>query len=179
QKGRPAFTITFEGPLEKVRGVVANFNIYSADRGFIRQELAGNFSPNAVFELYKKKAEELAKQADVKTTNSAMIAFISSGVKLNPAMVFRVPPKEILLGSTANGGIDLNGKKMGLDIAKDPSAGGISSIVKLDPAMVAQFQRGDFLGVVPIIIKIIPIANPSMILGINSGKEPEITLAKV
>ena len=55
-----------------------------------------------------------------------------------------------------NGGIDLNAKNMGLDVAKD----GKGIEMKLDPAMVVDFQRGDFSGVVPVILQIIPIQNP-------------------
>ena len=62
------------------------------------------------------------------------------------------------------GGIDLNAKNMGLDVAKD----GKGIQMKLDPAMIAEFQRGDFSGVVPVIIQIVPIQNPLATLGLNT-----------
>lgn len=54
------------------------------------------------------------------------------------------------------GGIDLNARHMGLDVARD----GKGVEMELDPAMIADFQRGDFSGVVPFIIRIIPVQDP-------------------
>jgi hypothetical protein len=60
-----------------------------------------------------------------------------------------------------NGGIDLNARKMGLDVAKE----GAGVEMKFDPAMVAEFQKGNFSGVEGIILKIIPIESPLPMLG--------------
>lgn len=70
------------------------------------------------------------------------------------------------------GGIDLNAKNLQMDINGEPIN------LKFDPSMMAQFQRGDFSGVVPVIIQITPIQNPLPLLGINPGKEEE-ALTKV
>ena len=64
---------------------------------------------------------------------------------------------------SANGGIDINGKNLNLDVARE----GQGIEMKLDPAMVAQFQRGDFSGVVPVILKVTPIASPLPLLGLR------------
>ena len=53
------------------------------------------------------------------------------------------------------GGIDLNGQAMGLDIEK--SGRGITMTV--DPAMADKLQKGDFTGLTPVIIKVTPMAS--------------------
>ena len=54
------------------------------------------------------------------------------------------------------GGIELNAKKMGLDIATN----GRKIEMKFDQAMIADFQKGDFSGVEGVILRIVPIRNP-------------------
>ncbi len=49
-----------------------------------------------------------------------------------------------------------NAKNLDLNIAKD----GKGIEMKFDPAMVAEFKRGDFSGVVPTIIQIVPVSSP-------------------
>ncbi|MBF0479306.1 MAG: hypothetical protein HQL26_07460 [Candidatus Omnitrophica bacterium] len=61
-----------------------------------------------------------------------------------------------------NGGIDLNAKNMGLDISKE----GKGVQMTVDPAMVAEFQKGNFTGVEGIILRIIPIQSPLPIMGL-------------
>ena len=65
------------------------------------------------------------------------------------------------------GGIDLNAKNMGLDITKDSKR----VEIKFDAAMVAEFQRGDFSGVVPVILRITPVQSLLPILGLGTGLE--------
>jgi len=65
----------------------------------------------------------------------------------------------------APGGIDLNAKNMGLDVTKD----GKGIEMKFDPAMVAEFQSGNFAGVEGIILRIVPIASPLPILGLETS----------
>ncbi|GEM_PF-3341196 len=62
-----------------------------------------------------------------------------------------------------DGGIDINGKNLNLDVARE----GQGIEMKLNPVMVAQFQRGDFSGVVPVILKVTPIASPLPLLGLR------------
>jgi RHH-type proline utilization regulon transcriptional repressor/proline dehydrogenase/delta 1-pyrroline-5-carboxylate dehydrogenase len=63
------------------------------------------------------------------------------------------------------GGIDLNAKNMKMDVTKD----GQGIDMKFDPAMIAEFQRGDFSGIVPVIIRITPISNVLPILGLQAS----------
>ena len=58
---------------------------------------------------------------------------------------------------------------MGLDVAKD----GKGVEIKYDAAMVAEFQRGDFTGVVPVIMGIRAIPSALPILGLLPRKEDE------
>jgi hypothetical protein len=58
-----------------------------------------------------------------------------------------------------DGGIDLDAKNMGLDVIRD----GKGIEMNFDPAMVAEFQKGNFTGVEGIILRIVPIRNPLMI----------------
>ncbi len=63
------------------------------------------------------------------------------------------------------GGIDLNAKNMQMDV------NGQKINIHFDPAMVAQFKRGDFSGVRPVIIKITPIQNIMPLLGLKEEDE--------
>ncbi len=65
------------------------------------------------------------------------------------------------------GGIDLNSKNMSLDVAKD----GQGIEMKFDPAMVAEFQKGNFTGVEGVILRIVPIQSPLLILGLETNQE--------
>ncbi len=62
------------------------------------------------------------------------------------------------------GGIDLNAKNMSLDV----SGQGID--MKFDPAMVAEFQKGNFTGVEGIILRIVPIQSPLSLFGLEPQK---------
>ncbi|MEI8012234.1 MAG: hypothetical protein WCI27_07130 [Candidatus Omnitrophota bacterium] len=72
-----------------------------------------------------------------------------------------------------NGGIDLNAKKMDLEVAKD----GKGVAMTFDPAMVAEFKRGDFTGVEGVILNIVTITNPLTLFGlsVNSEASPAVT----
>jgi hypothetical protein len=63
----------------------------------------------------------------------------------------------------APGGIDLNAKKMGLDVEKQ----GDGALMTFDPAMLQKFRSGNFTGLVPVILKVTPIASPLPILGLS------------
>ena len=64
------------------------------------------------------------------------------------------PAEDFSQSASKNGGIDLNGKKMGLDVVRDDK--GVE--MKIDPAMIAEFQKGDFTGVEGVILKITPFS---------------------
>ncbi|MBF0486421.1 MAG: hypothetical protein HQL16_07910 [Candidatus Omnitrophica bacterium] len=64
---------------------------------------------------------------------------------------------------TTPGGIDLNAKNMGLDVRRD----GKGIDMRFDPALFEQFTRGDFSGVVPVILRMTPVQNPLSILNLN------------
>ncbi|MEI8012987.1 MAG: hypothetical protein WCI27_11020, partial [Candidatus Omnitrophota bacterium] len=63
------------------------------------------------------------------------------------------------------GGIDLNARNMGLDVDKD----GKGVDMKFDPAMIAEFQQGNFTGVEGIILRIVPLQSPLPILGLDAN----------
>ena len=59
------------------------------------------------------------------------------------------------------GGIDLNAKSLVLDINKE----GADGTFHIDPALLAEFRRGDFAGITPNILSITPMASPYEIMG--------------
>jgi len=63
------------------------------------------------------------------------------------------------------GGIDLNAKNMAM--AVDREGNGIE--MNFDPAMVAEFRRGNFSGIVANIIRIIPIKSPLPMMGLDAA----------
>ena len=63
------------------------------------------------------------------------------------------------------GGIDLNAKKMALLVTHEDK--GIS--MKFDPALIAEFRRGDFSGIVPVIIRITPLKSVYPILQLEAN----------
>ena len=72
------------------------------------------------------------------------------------------PAEDIKRDSKAvDGGIDINGKNLTLDVTRE----GKGAETKFDPAMVARFERGDFTGFVPIILKVTPLGN----IGLSPG----------
>jgi CheY-like chemotaxis protein len=70
------------------------------------------------------------------------------------------------------GGIDLNAKKLEMDV--DMEGAGVS--MTIDPALIEQFRSGDFTGVVPVIIRITPIASPAAILGMADDEIPAVAV---
>ncbi|MBF0522343.1 MAG: hypothetical protein HQL24_04715 [Candidatus Omnitrophica bacterium] len=72
------------------------------------------------------------------------------------------------------GGIDLNAKNLDMNVSKEGN--GIE--IKFDPAMVEQFKRGDFSGIVPVIIRITPIESPFPLLGLEVPREKAIEVSK-
>ena len=66
-----------------------------------------------------------------------------------------------------DGGIDINGKNLTLDVTRE----GKGIEMKLDPVIVARFERGDFTGVVPVILKVTPLASPLPLLGMSEGTD--------
>ncbi len=66
--------------------------------------------------------------------------------------------------TVVDGGIDINSNNLSLDVARE----GRGVEMALDPAMVAQFERGDFSGVVPVILNITPISSPLPLLGLGA-----------
>jgi hypothetical protein len=103
-----------------------------------------------------------------KVSNTALLGT----VKPYPAMVQQDSAMKTI-AKDINGGIDLNARNMGLDVARD----GKGIEMNFDPAMVAEFQKGNFTGVEGIILRIIPIQSPLPILGLGTAL-PEGHLAK-
>ena len=86
------------------------------------------------------------------------------------ALILKISPKNRMkqtskgrkfADSAMRGGIDLNSKNMAMSVSGDKID------IKFDPAMVAQFQRGDFSGVRPQILSITPIASVYPLLGLK------------
>jgi hypothetical protein len=71
-------------------------------------------------------------------------------------------PKDPAMQDTV-GGIDLDAGNMSLDVARQ----GRGIEMKLDPALLAKFRRGDFSGIVPHIVSVTQVASPGLILGIK------------
>ncbi len=82
-------------------------------------------------------------------------------------------PDEKVSDQAIDGGIDLNAGKMSLDVVRD----GKGVEMPFDPAMVAEFQKGNFTGVEGIILKIVPIESPLPLLGMEAGPAEKL-LAK-
>jgi hypothetical protein len=70
-----------------------------------------------------------------------------------------------------NGGIDLDAKKLDLDVAR---SGGKGVEMRFDPAMLEDFRRGDFTGLTPVILNITPIVHPAAWLGLEAGAEAPV-----
>jgi hypothetical protein len=69
------------------------------------------------------------------------------------------------------GGIDLNAKHLQLDINGQPID------TTFDPAMMAQFKRGDFTGIYPVILNITPIPNIRLLLSLKENETPLLAKA--
>lgn len=67
-----------------------------------------------------------------------------------------------------HGGIDLDAKKMSMDVEAD----GPRIEMHFDPAMMTEFQNGNFTGVQGIILRIVPLESPLPLLGY--GDEPPL-----
>ena len=68
------------------------------------------------------------------------------------------------------GGVDFNAKNMGLNVDKE----GKGIAMKFDPAMVAEFQKGNFTGVEGIILRIVPIQSPLPFLGLEPSPDHQL-----
>jgi galactose mutarotase-like enzyme/CheY-like chemotaxis protein len=86
--------------------------------------------------------------------STELTALFQEWAKTEPDAAMANPP----------GGIDLNARDMGLDVDKD----GTPVNMTFDPALIEQFRSGDFSGVTPVIIQIIPIAGPMAVLGLET-----------
>ncbi len=72
------------------------------------------------------------------------------------------------------GGIDLNAKNLNLQSEGD----GVVDI-QFDPAAIEQFKKGDFTGIVPVIINVTPIPNLMPFIGLNKEDLEANMLASV
>ncbi len=66
-----------------------------------------------------------------------------------------------VLDNSAVGGIDLNAANMAMSERGDTVA------MRFDPAMIAQFKRGDFTGIKPEIIQITPVPSLAVLMGLT------------
>jgi hypothetical protein len=79
----------------------------------------------------------------------------------NPEPVEGNIPTDSAMAGKTRGGIDLNARNMSMDV------GGEKIDIHFDKAMIAQFRRGDFSGVRPVIMSITPLASIKPLLGIK------------
>ncbi len=121
--------------------------------------------------LLAKRESKLMERISYSKTHLDRVKFLQE----NPWLLRLIPESKRKkdIKSTPVGGIDLNAKKMDLDVAKD----GNGVEMQFDPAMVAEFQKGDFTGVEGVILNIIPIASPLPLLGLEANPEENL-LAK-
>jgi len=73
--------------------------------------------------------------------------------------------KEVVHPTLPPGGIDLNAKNMSMDVFKE----GRGVDMKFDPAIVAEFRRGNFSGIVANIIRIVPVKSPLSMMGLPAA----------
>ncbi|MBF0522960.1 MAG: hypothetical protein HQL24_07905 [Candidatus Omnitrophica bacterium] len=114
-----------------------------------------------------KNASKSGTIDDVKTRNLAI-------KKLKQAIDKIKTDKAMSADMKNPGGIDLNAKNLQMNISKD----GKGVEFKFDAKMVEQFKRGDFTGVVPVIIRITPISSPFPLLGLEIPTEQAIEITK-
>ena len=81
------------------------------------------------------------------------------------AALVRTPAAVVAEQRNIQGGIDFNVSNMRLNV------GGDSIKLRFDPAAVEQFRHGDFSGVRPFIINIVPMDSVMPILGIKEEEE--------
>ncbi|HSV43409.1 MAG TPA: hypothetical protein VLJ10_02540, partial [Candidatus Bathyarchaeia archaeon] len=74
-----------------------------------------------------------------------------------------------MMTTAAPGGIDLNANGMEMDLTKE----GRGIEMTFDPAMVAEFEKGNFTGVEGIILQIIPLVSPLPLLGLSDTDFPK------
>ena len=67
------------------------------------------------------------------------------------------------LSKETRGGIDFNTQNLKTDVQGD------AIDMRFDASMVAQFKRGDFTGVRPVILSITPLSSVMSLLGIPSA----------
>ena len=74
---------------------------------------------------------------------------------------FKFEREDAALIAQNPGGIDLDASKMALTEAGDKAE------MAIDNAMMARFKGGDFSGVTPVIIRVAPLSDVSVLLGLN------------
>ncbi|MBF0619546.1 MAG: hypothetical protein HQL19_05205, partial [Candidatus Omnitrophica bacterium] len=113
--------------------------------------------------LVRVYVEAESKEA-VKTSQKAVVQAFGVEIKFENAMTStdedaaygEVPPAATL--EELRGGIDMNA-------AQGLTASGDAVSLTFDQAMIANFKRGDFSGITPVIVNIAPVTNLQMLLG--------------
>ncbi|MBF0489751.1 MAG: hypothetical protein HQL15_03925 [Candidatus Omnitrophica bacterium] len=161
----------------KPDAIVIGSGFYREDTATLRnivntiQRLSPNtlivgFSPTSVG---RETHEAILSGFEIESTRGIADLFIWLDTKMkDKAAVSSVAKSPELI----QGGIDLNAKNLLMDVD------GQTISLKFDAAMLAQFQKGNFSGVHPVIIKIAPIPSILPMMGFVSRKEDEI-LAKL
>ncbi len=137
--------------------------------GSLIDDRGQEFSKREVHSLWLRSMQKGVSKGNFKTNADALWdelrklfnARKKAASGSTPAMISN-KPDETMLRKTP-GGIDLDAKNMGLDIMKEGN--GIK--ISFDPVLIAEFERGDFSGVIPIIINITPLSSPLTLLGLS------------
>jgi 6-phosphogluconolactonase/glucosamine-6-phosphate isomerase/deaminase len=108
-------------------------------------------APEQILEFLNQNGGLVMKAA---VQSSVVAASLQLGTKADNAQAAKAP-----------GGIDLNAANMALAISKDGQ--GVS--VKFDPVLAAEFRRGDFSGIIPVILRITPIASALPVMGLETS----------
>ncbi|MBF0522632.1 MAG: hypothetical protein HQL24_06210 [Candidatus Omnitrophica bacterium] len=174
-----------EGLLGKPSGLVRAVDIITNDHGASIQLRIQRSYWKAVTGAVEKQLRQTfpgyriqVKEYDAHMNPPGSMYLLGTLTITNPRFLRKQMPADSDAAMSANmknpGGIDLNAKNLQMNISKD----GKGVEFKFDPKMVEQFKRGDFTGVVPVIIRITPISSPFPLLGLEIPEEKAIEISK-
>ena len=65
--------------------------------------------------------------------------------------------------------MDFNADNMDMNVSRAPSTGSgpAASMIMFDPVVIEEFKRGDFTGLTPVMINVVPLSSVRTILGLE------------
>ncbi|MBF0330683.1 MAG: GGDEF domain-containing protein [Candidatus Omnitrophica bacterium] len=152
--------VTYKGDIEAVIDAWFNKNMYKFSGWVVTLSVGVSLlnpmtSEEAKAVDLEKTVKEMVAKADSALTEIAKRTRDTVAISQESVAVVKVDNAALPVG-----GIDLNARKMGLDIEKV----GPGMAMTFDPAMLLKFRSVDFTGVVPVILKVAPIQGLSDIL---------------